>query len=400
MTTAPTPSASLQESHADGSPRRILGKIDALDGIRGMAVLLIVVHHLPVAVPWLLFNYRPTKGGGFGVDAFFVLSGFLITAILLRDQAHGGKVRFGVFYRRRAMRLLPALVFFLAIFLLYEWTTDLPGAHEPSSALSILFYYSNTGLRRLSMSPGLGNFWSLALEEQFYLLWPVCLALFLGARRRTGTVVVLLVGAIIAVTVHRAIMWNHGANWPRLYSRLDTRADALLVGCLLAQLWVRNKLPKRGIQTVGWIALVFYLYLVRVGASNDFLYRGGFTLIALSVGMIMLAVLESPWPFARVFRLWPLRALGRVSYGLYIWHLAVFTAVLRYGRWWAPVVQAIVALALAGAATAISWIFVERPFLRWKDRLSDHPKEVVGATPTDAPVRRAAYKHRAVAAPK
>ncbi len=81
-----------------------------------MAVLLVVIHHLPVAVPWLAFNYRPTKGGGFGVDAFFVLSGFLITAILLRDQAVGGKVRFAEFYRRRAMRLLPALVFFSPCF--------------------------------------------------------------------------------------------------------------------------------------------------------------------------------------------------------------------------------------------------------------------------------------------
>ncbi len=400
MTTASTPTATLGESDADGSPRRILGKIDALDGIRGLAVLLIVVHHLPVAVPWLFFHHRPTKGGGFGVDMFFVLSGFLITAILLRDQAHGGRVRFGAFYLRRAMRLLPALVFFLAVFLVYVWSTDLPGAHEPSSALSILFYYSNTGFRRLPMSPGLGNFWSLALEEQFYLLWPLCVALLVGARRRTGTVVVLLVGAIIAVAVHRAIMWDNGANWVRLYSRLDTRADALLVGCLLAHLWVRDKLPKRGIQTAGWIALVFFLYLVRVGASNDFLYRGGFTLIALSVGMIMLAVLESPWPVARVFRLWPLRALGRVSYGLYIWHLAVFTAVLRYGRWWAPVVQAIVALALAGVATAISWIFVEQPFLRWKDRMSGHPKNVVPATTPDAPVQGVAHKRRVIAAPK
>jgi peptidoglycan/LPS O-acetylase OafA/YrhL len=351
-------------------------------------------------VPWLLFNYRPTQGGGFGVDAFFVLSGFLITAILLRDQAHGGNVRFGAFYRRRAMRLLPALVFFLAIYVTYEWMTDLPGAHEPSSALSVLFYYSNTSLHRVAMSPGLGHLWSLAVEEQFYLLWPLFLALFLGARRRTGTVVVLLVGSIIAVSVHRAIMWDNGASWLRLYSQLDTRADALLVGCLLAQLWVRDKLPKRGVQTAGWVGLAYYFYLVRVGAGGNFLYRGGFTLVALSVGMIMLAVLESSWPAARVFRLWPLRALGRVSYGVYIWHLAIFTAVLRYGRWWAPVVQTIVALSLTGVATAISWILVERPFLQWKDRLSDHPKAVERETPADAPVRRTAYRHVVVAVPK
>jgi peptidoglycan/LPS O-acetylase OafA/YrhL len=398
MTTASTPSASLSESDADGPPHRVLGKIDALDGIRGMAVLIIILHHLPVAVPWLFFH-RPTRGGGFGVDAFFVLSGFLITAILLRDQVNGGQVRFGAFYRRRAMRLLPALVFFLAIFLLYVWMTNLPGAHEPSSALSILFYYSNTSFRRLPMSPGLGNFWSLALEEQFYVVWPLCLVLFLGARRRTSTVVILLVGAIIAVAVHRAVMWDNGVNWQRLYTRLDTRADALLVGCLLAQLWVRDKLPKRGIQTAGWLSLAFFLYYVRVGAGG-ILYQGGYTVIAISVGVIMLAVLESPWPGARLFRFWPLRALGRVSYGLYIWHLAIFNAVARYGGAWAPATQAIVALLLAGVATAISWRVVEQPFLRWKDRLSGHTKKVEDDPPPDAPVRRVAYKHRVYAAPK
>ncbi len=142
---------------------RVLGKIDALDGFRGVAVLLIVAHHLPVAVPWLF--HRVTKGGGFGVDAFFVLSGFLITAILLRDQAKSGRVRFGAFYRRRALRLLPALLVFVVVFLCYAWVTNLPGAHEPSSVLSILFYYSNTRLRHLPLSPGLGNMWSLAVEE-------------------------------------------------------------------------------------------------------------------------------------------------------------------------------------------------------------------------------------------
>ena len=129
-------------------------------------------------MPWLF--HRVTKGGGFGVDAFFVLSGFLITAILLRDQAKGGPVRFGAFYRRRALRLLPALFVFVGLYLYYAWITGLPGAHEPSSVLSIIFYYSNTYQHRVPMSPGLGHMWSLAVEEQFYLLWPLCLALFLG----------------------------------------------------------------------------------------------------------------------------------------------------------------------------------------------------------------------------
>ncbi len=190
MTDHATASSSPQLSPAGGT--RVLRKIDALDGFRGLAVLLIIVHHLPVAVPYLF--HRLTKGGGFGVDAFFVLSGFLITAILLREQNSGGRVRFGAFYRRRALRLLPALVVFLIFYVFYEAVTNLPKHHEPSSALSILFYYSNTWLHRTPQSPGLGQMWSLAVEEQFYFLWPLCFALFFGLRRRFSVTVALMVG--------------------------------------------------------------------------------------------------------------------------------------------------------------------------------------------------------------
>ena len=360
---------------------RTLGKIDELDGFRGVAVLLVVAHHLVVAMPWLF--HRLTKGGGFGVDAFFVLSGFLITAILLRDQTKVGHVRFGAFYRRRAMRLLPALCFFLAIYLYYAWVTSWHGMHEPSSALSILFYYSNTWLRHAPLSPGLGHLWSLAVEEQFYLVWPLALVLFFGLRRRVTPTVAILAGLIAVIAIRRAVMWDHGISWLVLYTRLTTRADALLVGCLLAQLWVRRKLPKRGVQLAGWLALGYFLYLVRVGAGNNFLYRGGFTLIAVALGIILVAILETDWVVNRFLRTRPLRAVGRVSYGLYIWHLAVFTAVARYDRGWPPALQAFVALGITALATCVSWFAVERPFLRWKDRLEGAAASTSGPTVTE-----------------
>jgi len=343
-----------------------------------VAVLLVVVHHLKYPVPWLLSH--ESNGGGFGVDAFFVLSGFLITAILLRDQATGGRVRFLAFYRRRAMRLLPALIVFLVIYVFYEWVTSVPGAHEPSSMLSILFYYSNTWLHTVPMSPGLGHLWSLAVEEQFYLIWPLVLALFLGLRRRLAPTVIVLVAAIAFIAIRRREMWIHGTQWIWLYTRLATRADALLVGCLIAVLWVRNKLPKHGMQIAGWVALAYYAYIVRVGAGNNFMYRGGLTLIAVAIGFILIAVLETNWIVNRALRIRPLRAVGRVSYGLYIWHLAIFTAVARIDRSWPPLTQAVVCLGLTALATCGSWFLVERPFLRWKDRL-----EAAKPTPKDEP---------------
>jgi peptidoglycan/LPS O-acetylase OafA/YrhL len=148
---------------------------------------------------------------------------------------------------------------FGAVHLVYEWTTSLPGAHEPSTVLSIIFYYSNTSLRSVPFSPGLGHLWSLAVEEQFYLLWPLCLGLFFGLRRRLTPIVVVLVGAIVIVAFHRADIWNHGTWWVTVYTQLSTRADALLAGCVPAQLWVRisrssprsDATAKRGYQRCG-----------------------------------------------------------------------------------------------------------------------------------------------------
>jgi peptidoglycan/LPS O-acetylase OafA/YrhL len=384
---------------------RVLRKIDALDGFRGVAVLLIIVHHLPVAVPSTFHRY--TKGGGFGVDAFFVLSGFLITAILLREQNGGGRVRFGAFYRRRALRLLPALIVFLAIYVFYETVTNLPKHHEPASALSILFYYSNTWLHRMPMSVGLGQMWSLAVEEQFYLLWPVCLVLFFGPRRKFTPTVLLMIGLIAAVALRRSYLWDHGARLIPLYTALFTRADALLVGCLLAQFWVRGKLPTRGMQIAGWIGLAYFAYVVRRGVSDSFLYRGGgFTLIAVSVGFILVAVLQTNFVVNRFLRLPGLMAVGRVSYGLYIWHLAVFNAVIRYGRYWNPWVQTIVALGVSAIVTYGSWTLVERPFLRWKDRLDradreQRDREKPASRPRSSPpsARDRSFRHVALPAP-
>ncbi len=304
------------------------------------------------------------------------------------------------------MRILPALVVFLAAYELYAVITHLPptfpGLHLPAPSWGVndIFY----PWRRLAPSVGTSHLWSLALEEQFYLGWPLCVALFLGIRRRTTTAILVLVAAIVAVALHRAYMWHNGVPWPVLYTRLDTRADALLVGCLLANLWARDKLPKRGLQVAAWIALAFFLYLVYKGASNGFLYWGGFTLIAVAVGVILAAVLQSVWPVTRLLRVRPLRVVGGVSYGLYLWHTAVFAGVGRYGKTWTPAIQLVVVLAVAALATFISWTLIERPFLRWKDRLEHkHKREnedrPAGTAPAAQTTERGSFRHVVVPVP-
>jgi peptidoglycan/LPS O-acetylase OafA/YrhL len=356
---------------------RLLTGVPALDGLRGVAVLTVVFFHASL----LNFDLRQyARSGGLGVDAFFVLSGFLITALLMREQATSGSVRLGGFYQRRALRLLPALVLLLAVHVVYAHVADLSMAAERHSVISVFFYYSNTWLHTLPTTEGLGALWSLAVEEQFYLLWPLLFLVLLGVRRRAATVLAITIALIAAVVVYRAIEYHDGTPVLVLYTRLFTRADALLIGALLAQLWVRGMSPKRGVTlALAWPALAFYFYCVVRGVGPDFLYNGGYTLIAVAVALVILAVLDTSWPVNRVLSFGPLRTIGRVSYGIYIWHLFVFVAIVRYGKEWGPWTRLSVGLTLTALATAASWVFVEQPFLRWKARLDARQRPAVHA---------------------
>jgi peptidoglycan/LPS O-acetylase OafA/YrhL len=340
--------------------------VPALDGVRGAAVVIVVFFHSSLLMASLR---RFDRSGGLGVDAFFVLSGFLITALLLREQAISGRVRLRAFYRRRVLRLLPALVLLLAGQAIFAASAHLPKASEHASIPAVLFYYTNTWLLHEPIAQGFGALWSLAVEEQFYMVWPAVFILFFGLRRKLSIVTVVMTALIVVVLVHRLVLYQDGKPILYLYTRTSTRADALLVGALLAQLWVRGKIPKRGLTLVAWPALAFYLYAVVHGVSDHFLYMGGYTLIAISVALVLVAVLETQWRVNDVLRLWPLRAVGRVSYGLYIWHLLVFAEVLRIGSDWTPGTRLAVGLALSGAVTFASWTLVERPFLGYKARL-------------------------------
>jgi peptidoglycan/LPS O-acetylase OafA/YrhL len=343
--------------------------VSELDGIRGIAILLVVAHHthavLAPSARWL-----PT-GGFLGVDVFFVLSGFLITSLLLDEHARAGRLRLWRFYGRRALRLLPALFVLLSCYLVYATVTGLARGPVRSGVLSIAFYYSNWKTAyTLQGAPGLGGLWSLAVEEQFYVVWPLVLLVLLRIGR--PIVVAATIGtAIIAVLIYRAHLWNVQPSWLPLYVRTDTRADALLVGALMAVLWKARMVWRGRIAaiagTLGGIVVVVCVF--RVTYTDSFLYRGGFTVIAIAVGAVIVASIDSPW-FARpMLRLTALRVAGRVSYGLYLWHIAIFFAVARYGSGWGEIVRVLVAYPLVALVTLMSWRYVERPALAVKSRI-------------------------------
>ncbi len=363
--------ATRRDDRVSSLPPRRLRYTPELDGIRGIAILLVVAHHthavLAPSAGWL------PNGGFLGVDVFFVLSGFLITGLLLGEHERASRLHLLRFYGRRALRLLPALLALLAAYGVYAYVTDLPGGPVRSGILAIGFYYSNWRVAyTLRGAPGLGGLWSLAVEEQFYMVWP--LVLFVLLRIRRAAVIATVIGlAVLAIAVHRAQLWEHTHFWFGLYIRTDTRADSLLVGALFAVLWHARMVPARWLAGWGTIAAaVVAVCVFRFDFTDGLLYQGGFTLIAVAVGIVIVAAIGSSWFLRPLFRSSVLRGAGRISYGLYLWHIAIFFAVARYGDTWGSPLRVLVAYPLTAAATWLSWRYVERPALALKDRRFSH----------------------------
>ena len=346
--------------------------VPAFDGVRGVAVLLVVEFHLRRVAPGLVGSIP--RGGSLGVDIFFVLSGFLITALLLTEQSGTGRIGFGGFYRRRALRLLPALAVFLVAQIAFSVLAGIPGRLERDSVLAVVFYAANWKIVLADSFPpiadGLAQTWSLAVEEQFYLVWPLAVLAFAGLRFRLGVVVTVLGATVAAIAVARAVLVQDTPPG-LLYFRTDMRADALIVGAMAAHLWLRARPSPRLLAALAWPALVFVAGCVLFASFNSrFLFLGGYTVLAVAVAVVLLAVVGGAWGPTALLEHPALRAVGRVAYGLYLWHYLVFVAVERWLGDWPVTSRLAVALVVTVAATYGSWRFVEQPFLRRKRRLA------------------------------
>jgi peptidoglycan/LPS O-acetylase OafA/YrhL len=356
--------------------RRSKRYMPGLDGLRAIAVLAVLAYHLEIG--W-------APGGLLGVGIFFTLSGYLITDILL---AHMGRrdMRLRDFWLGRARRLLPALFVMLAVVI--AWVTIF-GPAQPTkfrdAVIAAALYVSNWQLifqhvsyfARFGTAEPLGHLWSLAVEEQFYILWPFLLLLGVRlVRERSGApagirprLAAVTLATAAASAIAMAILYHPSFDPSRVYDGTDTRAFELLGGCALAMVWPSRKLrpgiasgARNLLDGAGGLGLVAIAVLIwRTDQYSAFIYHGGLVLLTIAT-VVVVGVLAHPASRLGPLLGWgPLRWIGVRSYGIYLWHFPIIVLASPSGVHGQSVGRDVLQVGATFGIAALSWRFVEEP---------------------------------------
>ena len=346
--------------------------LPGLDGLRALAVMAVVAYHLGLG--WV-------PGGMLGVGVFFTLSGYLITDLLLAQYHRTGRLDLADFWRRRARRLLPAVLVMLTVVL--AWVTALDRSQLPALrgvAVSALGYVSNWWLiaqhsayfARFGPPSPLGHLWSLAVEEQFYLVWPWLLWLGLRwARGRPGGLGLLAKGTLllaVASAIEMGLLYTPGYDPTRVYDGTDTRAFALLIGAALAFAWPSRRLTghvaggaRRILDAAGGAGLAIILVLILcTNEYSAFVYRGGMVLLSVATLLVVGAAASPASRVGQVLGARPLRWIGVRSYGIYLWHYPIIALTTPAGGE-VSFVRGTLQLTASILAAALSWKYIEEP---------------------------------------
>jgi peptidoglycan/LPS O-acetylase OafA/YrhL len=364
MTANPQPAPSAE------SPERLTAPNEQywpeLDGLRALAVSLVLLLH--TEIPW-------ARGGGIGVDVFFTLSGFLITTVLLGEYERTAGIRLARFYLRRLLRLYPALVVVVAVSIAVTPILDPAARKQAYDGAVVALTYSLNWFKvhatdhRYGM---LAHTWSLAVEEQFYLIWPIALLVALRRWGMKGAFVVSVAG--VAVTIAESAVLFHYFGWKRIYFGTDARFPQLLIGASAAIAYARGVIDAR-LWRVIRPAAVCGLALIALFTVFDppravYAYVG-FWAVAVATAAVVLVLVDDPSPvMRRAFGGATVVALGRVSYGVYLWHWPVISVLNSLSPALDPYVRFAIAAPVSIGAALLSFRWVERPFLRLKKRLA------------------------------
>ncbi len=354
--------------------------ITSLDGLRAFAVLAVILYHLKVPF---------AQGGLLGVTVFFVISGYLITGLLTAEWESSGSINLPQFWLRRIRRLFPAIVTVIVVMAaLFALLSPILLTKMRPDIIPGLFWFENWWyiLRDISYFDALGapspltHFWSLAIEEQFYLVWPlILLGLFKAGVNNTGVRRVCLVLAVISA-VAMALLFNPQADPSRVYYGTDTRAFSLLIGAWLSFIWPGTQLteestrdvPASSVRILDAAGLVAFIGIVAmcvlVSGFSDFMYYGGLLLCSVLTAVVIAALSHPRSMLARVAELKPFVWVGQRSYGMYLWHypIILLLAELLNMRdpgaypWWFD----LVVIVLVFAVSAASYTFIENPIRR------------------------------------
>ncbi len=349
-----------------------LSQLPALDGLRAVAAFIVVFYH---------FGFTFVSGG-LGVLIFFVLSGFLITWLLLKEEERFGDISLRNFYSRRSLRIFPA---FYCYWLLY--VVMLAFRHRSviwNQAIASLFYVNNYFQAfRGDPNTGLSHTWSLGIEEQFYLLWAPSLLLFRKNRRRLAWV---LAGAIAAIWIYRELLvFAFRVRQGYIYEAFDTRADHLLIGCLLAVM-LRSKLGIRFWRTICANALASGPIALLLAGSAVFEYLRGAAYrdaIGFIVDPVLIAILIAQLIAFRETIIWSwlnlmwVRYLGRISYSIYLYQQITVEPVRKILARYPVAVQVVGAVLAVILVASGSYYAVERPFLKLKERFYEKPRPAI-----------------------
>jgi len=347
--------------------------IAGLDGLRALAIIAVIAYHLDIS---------RISGGFLGVDIFFVLSGYLVTNLLIERRRDRHRLDLSGFWVRRFRRLFPALIVMLMVVVAWATLFDRSMLQSLRGDVGSAIVYANNWrlifhqvsyFEQYSTPAPLIHLWSLSVEGQFYIIWPLLLTLGLRFTPKRIQMVLITLSLALASMLAMILLYQPGSDPSRVYYGTDTRVFALLIGATLALM-----LPSQGIITnpsrrtrlsfewIGWLGLAAIVtLLLQANEFDDFLYRGGFMLAAISTAMVIIALIHPFTWVSKLFSLKPLRWIGMRSYGIYLWHYPIITLSrpsVNTGayNWKLALIQVAASVILA----SMSYKYVEEPIRR------------------------------------